>query len=152
MGVWADTDTQNKNGYLGGRLGRWQREEVLLYPGGGAQRLLDACRVTLGCGFYCSSQRGHLEVLRWWWWGGVKKVTWSRIPVTILKNPFIRNKINLAGCPPLPLPSSVFPLRPPLCQAGWNRVTGHRLVGDRWKEKPSCPLNQCPLKDCSEQD
>lgn len=36
---------------------------MLLYPGGGAQRLLDACRVTLGCGFYCSSQRGHLEVL-----------------------------------------------------------------------------------------
>lgn len=63
LGMWADTDAHNKDGYLGGRLGGWQRGEVLLYLGGGAQRLLDACRVTLGCGFYCSSQRGHLEVL-----------------------------------------------------------------------------------------
>lgn len=67
LDVWADTDAHNKDGYLGGRLGVWQRGEVLLYQGGGAQRLLDACRATLGCGFCCSSQRGHLEVL------GVKK-------------------------------------------------------------------------------
>lgn len=96
MGVWADVDAQKKDGDLRAMMERWQRGEVLLYVGEVHKGILMPEKWLL----LLKARRSPRSIEG-------QKSDPEQDSSNNLKIPFIRSKINLAGCPPLLLPASL---------------------------------------------